>query len=233
MARPVAVSVHLGNSPSEALAENDRNLVNDVQAGGAGMTFRCRSAIPLGRRHWRRARSRSIVVCCVIAIAVGSVAAGCGSKKQPVSTTDWANGVCSAITTWTSSVKSAADSLKGGNLSKSSLQSAAHKAESATETLQSDLKGLGQPDTQAGQQAKSLIDQLSSDLKTGTDSIKTAVNGASGASGVVSAAATIGATLATMSSQVTSTLKSLEQLGGGVKTAFQQSSACKQLSSSS
>jgi hypothetical protein len=43
------------------------------------------------------------------------------------------------------------------------------------------------------------------------------------------------AALVTMQSQVTSTLNSLEQLDaqGELQTAFQQSSACRQLSSSS
>ena len=182
--------------------------------------------------RWRWARSRSIAVCCLVVMVVGLVASGCGSKK-PISTADFANGVCSAISTWTGSVKSAADSLKGGNLSKSSLQSAAKEVESATATLQSDLKSLGEPGTQAGQQAKSLTDQLSSDLKTGINTIKSTVSGASGASGIASAAATVAATLTTMSNQVTSTVNSLKQLGGQMKTAFEQSTACQKLSSSS
>jgi uncharacterized protein YoxC len=188
---------------------------------------------PRGGGRWRWARPRSIAVCCVVLMVVGLVASGCGSKKQPISTADFANGVCSAISTWTGSVKSAADSLKGGNVSKSSLQSAAKEVESATATLESDLKSLGEPGTQAGQQAKSLTDQLSSDLKTGINSIKSAVSGASGASGIASAAATVAATLTTMSNQVTSTVNSLKQLGGQVKTAFEQSTACQKLSSSS
>ncbi len=163
------------------------------------------------------------------------LAAGCGSKSsQPTSTADWANGVCSAFTTWKSSITSSVDALKGGNLSQDSLQSTADEMRSATETLESDLKDLGKPDTQAGQQAKDSLDQLSSDLKTDTDSIKTAVDGVSDLSGVASAAATVSTALGTMQSQVTSTVNSLEQLDaqGELQTAFQQSSACQQLSSS-
>ena len=164
------------------------------------------------------------------------LAAGCGSKSsEPTSTADWADGVCSAITTWKSSIKSSADSLKGGNFTQDSLKSAGDDMTSATDTLESDLKDLGKPDTQAGQQAKDAIDQLSSDLKTDTDSIKTAVDDVSDLSGVPSAAATVSSTLATMRRQVTSTVNSVEQLDGDgeLQTAFQQSSACQQLSSSS
>ena len=180
----------------------------------------------------RNGPGRSLAVLGVLAIVVGLVTAGCGSKKQPTSTADWANGVCSAISTWTTSVKSSANTLKSGNLSKTSLQSAADATKSATETLRSDLNSLGEPGTQAGQQAKSLTDELRANLKSGIDTITTAVNGASGVSGVVSAGATVVTTVATMADQVTSTVSSLKQLGGEVQTAFQQSSECQQISGS-
>jgi hypothetical protein len=152
-----------------------------------------------------------------------------------MSTTEWANGVCSAITTWKTSIKSSSDSLKGGNLSQDSLKTTAGDITSATETLESDLKDLGKPNTQAGQQAQDSIDQLSSELKTDTDAIKSAANGISGVSTVRPAVATIRTTVTTMRNQVSSTVTSLKQLDpkGELGTAFQQSSACTQLSSSS
>ncbi len=171
-----------------------------------------------------------------LVLALALLAAGCGSKDsaEPTSTADWADGVCSAISTWTTSLASAADSVKT-NPSTDGLKSAADDAKSATETLESDLKDLGKPNTQAGQQAQDSIEQLSSDLKTDTDSIKTAVDGMSGISGLATAVATISTTLATMKDQVTSTFDSLQQLDvkGELTMAFQQSSACQQLTSSS
>ena len=177
---------------------------------------------------------RSLLLAVVLVASL--LTAGCGSSKnQTTSAADWADGVCSAITTWECSTKSAGESLKGGNISKDSLESAADDVTSATETLESDLKDVGKPDTQAGQQAKDMVDQLSSELKTETDSIKSAVNDVSGVSGIASAVGTISTTLMTMGNQVSSTLKSLEQLDpkSELQTAFQQSSSCKQLSSSS
>jgi hypothetical protein len=170
-------------------------------------------------------------------LIVAVVAAGCGSSEssEPETAADWANGVCTAVTTWTDSVKSAADPLTGGDISKDSLQSAAEDVKSATATLESDLKDLGKPDTESGQEAKDAIDQLSSELMTGTDSIKDAVDGVSSISGIVGAVATIGTTLATMQSQVTSTYTTLKGLDakGELQDAFEQASACQQLSSSS
>jgi hypothetical protein len=171
----------------------------------------------------------------VLVLAVLAASCGGSDSSEPESTADWADGVCSAITTWTGSIKSSADSLKGGNLTEDSLKSAGDDVQSATDTLESDLSDLGKPDTESGQQAKDSIDQLSSDLKTDADSIKTAVDGVTNLSGVPAAVTTIGTTLETMQSQVTSTVNTLEQLDaqGELHDAFQQSSACQQLTSSS
>ncbi len=87
----------------------------------------------------------------VAVVAVALLAAGCGSSStKTTSTTDWVNGVCSSVATWQSSIKASTDSIKGGNLSQDSLKTAAGDMKSATETLQSDLKDLGKPNTQAG-----------------------------------------------------------------------------------
>ena len=169
-------------------------------------------------------------------LVVGVLAAGCGSDEpEASSTTDWAAGVCTAITTWTDSIKSAADPIKSGDISEDSLQSAADDVKSATDTLESDLEGLGRPDTEAGQQAKDTVDQLSSDLSTETDTIKSAVEDVSGLSDIAAAVATVGTTLATMQTQVTSAYTSLTQLDAAdeLETAFQEASSCQELSSAS
>jgi hypothetical protein len=169
----------------------------------------------------------------VAVVLVVALAAGCGSEK-PKTTTDWANGVCTAITTWRDATKSAADSVASGGISKDTLQSAADDAKSATETLESDLKDLGKPNTPAGQQAKDSVDQLTSELKTDANTIKAAVDAVSGVSGVVTATTTVSTTLVTAGNQISTTFKGLQQLSadtkGELQTAFQQSSACQQLS---
>jgi hypothetical protein len=172
----------------------------------------------------------------ILVLFAALLAAGCGSSEpEPMTTAEWADAVCTDINTWASSITTAEDSLKGGNISEDSLKSAADDVTSATETLKSDLDDLGKPDTEAGQQAKDSLDQLSTDLNTGADSIKTAVDDASGVSGTVAAATTVTTTLKTMEGQVSSTVTSLKQLDaqGEIETAFQQSSACQQLSSTS
>ena len=168
-------------------------------------------------------------------LAVVILAAGCSSdSSDPETAADWADGVCTAFTTWADSIKAASDPLTSGDISKDSLRSAADDLESATATLESDLKGLGKPDIEAGQEAKDAVDQLSSDLKTGAESIKSTAADVSSIGDIVAATAKVGTTLATLQGQVTSTFTTLEQLDakGELRDAFEQASACQQLSSS-
>ena len=82
---------------------------------------------------------RFALVPVVVAVVLAS---GCGGSSDTSSATDWADNLCSALGTWTSSVKSTANSLKA-NPSKESLKSAAGDIKSASDTLVDDLKDLG------------------------------------------------------------------------------------------
>ena len=169
-----------------------------------------------------------------LVVVVAALAAGCGSDKPPT-TAEWADGVCSSISTWEESLKSAAEPLTSGDISKDSIQTAADDAKSATDTLTSDLKDLGKPDTEVGQQAQDQIDTLTSQLQADVDTIKSAAEGVSGVSGIPAAVATATTTVTTMKTQVEATITSLKQLDakGELTTAFQQSSSCQQLTSGS
>ena len=145
-------------------------------------------------------------------------------------TETWASGVCSSITTWQAAIKSAADSVKG-DPTKNGLQTAANDAKSATQALASDLKGLGKPDTQDGQQAKDSLDQLSTSLQQDVVTIETAVKGLSGVGSALAAVSTVTGTLTTMRTQVKTTVTDIQGLGakGELKDAFASSSACNAL----
>jgi hypothetical protein len=125
-------------------------------------------------------------------------------------------------------------SLGVGDLSRNGLESAVDDAKGATETLVTDLKELGTPDTEAGAEAKSAIDELSSELSKDVDEIQTALDDASGVSGVLTAVSTVSATLASMGTQLTSTFGDLESLDakGELESALSQSSSCTELTGS-
>ena len=55
------------------------------------------------------AMTRAAALLLVLALALA--AAGCGGGKKEPTAQDWANGVCSAVSTWTTSLKSIGSSL--------------------------------------------------------------------------------------------------------------------------
>jgi len=165
------------------------------------------------------------------ALVAGSalVAAGCGSDdSQTSATTQWADGVCSAVKTWQSDIASTVDTLKS-NPSRNGFEQAAEDAKSSTETLVDTVKGLGAPDTDAGAQARSTVETLSTELSSGVETIQDAVDDVSGVQGLLTAVSTVSATLAKMSSQLTSSLGDLSSLRDAddeLQEAFGDADSC-------
>ena len=176
----------------------------------------------------------------IVAVAVSVcavLAAGCGSSSESdtTPTVDWANGLCSSITTWQTSITSIIDSLKGGNLSKDSLTAAVDDAEEATRTFTSDLKGLGRPDTEAGQQAQDSVNELTTQIDDDMTKIQDTVSNASGVAGVLAAVPTITSTIQSAGNQVADTVSGFQDLDakGELEAAFKSADSCKTLTAGS
>ena len=171
----------------------------------------------------------------VIVAVAALVAAGCGGSSNDTTPSDtWASGVCSAISTWKTSLTSIETTVKSGGVTKDSLNAGVTQATDATKTLADSLKKLGKPDTQSGQQAKVDIDQLSTELNANVKTIQDAISNASGVSGVLTAVSTASSTLVTMGNEVSTTLTNLQKLDpkGEIEQAFKQSASCKSLTGS-
>jgi hypothetical protein len=169
----------------------------------------------------------------LLAVLAAGCGGGGGGRNETTSAQDWADGVCSAINTWTDSLRSAGQSLRGGNLSESSLTGATDDLKDATAQLKDDLSGLGAPDTESGDKAKQTTDDLSNNIQEGVDTIEGAVKDATDGGGIVSAVTTVTSTLSTMGSQVQMAFGELEKLdpGGELESAFKDASSCKSLTS--
>ena len=190
----------------------------------------------------RTARAGGGSACLVAVVALATLAAGCGGKSSSQSTpaastsaastsaADWANGLCSAVSTWSTSVQTTTTSLKG-NVTEDSLKSASADVTKATDEFVNDLKGLGTPDTESGKKAKETLDTLAGQLKTNVQTIDKAVNEASGTSGALKAVSTVSSTLVTVGDQVTTAFTSIQQLDtkGELDKAFRNSEECKAL----
>jgi hypothetical protein len=187
----------------------------------------------------RTARAGGGSVCVVAVVALATLAAGCGGKSSSSQSTsaastsaaDWANGLCSAVSTWSTSVQTTTTSLKG-NVTEDSLKSASAGVTKATDEFVNDLKGLGTPDTDSGKKAKETLDTLAGQLKTNVQTIDKAVNEVSGTNGALKAVSTVSSTLVTVGDQVTTAFTSIQQLDtkGELDQAFRSSEECKKLS---
>jgi hypothetical protein len=170
----------------------------------------------------------------VIGLAAASLAAGCGGGGGgDPSATEWADDVCSAISSWSESITSTADSLRGGNLSEDSVNGAVDDLESATNDFVDDLRGLGTPDTASGVEARQSLDKLADEADESLTTVQSAIDDAEGLSGLVGAVTAIGTALSTMGDKLSSTMTQLEQLdaGGELETAFKEADSCNDLQS--
>lgn len=182
--------------------------------------------------------TRLILAAAGLLVAAG-LAAGCGGSddggSDTSSATEWAGALCSAITTWTQSLTDSVDSLGAGNVTRDSLQGVVDDATSATETFVDELEGLGRPDTEAGEQAQETVTTLQDELSGQVQTIEDALDGVSGASGVLTAVSTVSGALAEMGRQLTTAFGDLQQLDaqGELEDAFRSASSCDDLTSGS
>lgn len=156
--------------------------------------------------------------------------AGCGGDSGSSASEDYANSVCSDLSTWVTDVNGAITSLTDAGLAtdRDDVQSSVDQATDATNDLLSSLEALGPPETDAGQQAKSELDSLAATLRQQIETIEQALDADTGA---VALAATVTAALSTAASAVESSYNDLRGLdpGGELEDAFQNADDCESL----
>lgn len=177
-------------------------------------------------------------IAAVAVLAVAGVAAGCGggdSESETSPTAEWADGFCGAVTDWTNELQTITQQFSDtSNLSQDGLQSAAGDVRSATQTLIDDLKDLGAPDTDSGQEVKSSLDTLSTTLDTETSTIEDTADGVSSIADVPSAISKISTSLGALGTAFSETLQTIEDAdaSGELQSALQDSPECADITSS-
>ena len=111
-----------------------------------------------------------------LGLLAGLALAGCGGDDEPAAT-QWADGVCSAITEWRTSVTETTDALRAGPTREEDLREAAEGLEEATRDLADELRGLGRPETDSGQEAEAQLDELSDTVDENLETVRGAVAG--------------------------------------------------------
>jgi methyl-accepting chemotaxis protein len=147
----------------------------------------------------------------------------------------WASDFCGAVTSWTDELQSITSEFSDtSNLSTEGLQSAADDVESATQSLIDELRALGAPPTDSGDDVKSALDDLSSTLENETSSIEETAQGVSGLTGIANAISSISTSLAAMATSFSTALTTIEDAdaGGELQSALEDSPECADISNS-
>jgi hypothetical protein len=163
----------------------------------------------------------------VLALATTPVLAGCGGSDEESAGEQWAGDVCGQLSTWVTSVGEAVTSLAANPLSldKEAVQAATEDVKGATDKLVEGLAGLGPPDTEAGTQAKSELDELGTQVQQQLDEVEKAAD--SDSLSIV----TVTAALSTAAAAVRSSFESLESIDsdGELRDGFENADTCDSL----
>ncbi len=175
---------------------------------------------------------RVLAIAAASLVAVLSVAAaGCGGDDQS-GAEQWADSVCTDLNTWADSMTTAITGVmsQGLSVTSSDLRAAANQAQSATTRLVDDLREIGPPDTDSGEQAQQQLQQLGDSIEQHANKTRDLVQGASGSgAGIVATARSVLVEIGAAADQVKSALTSLQQAGGDIRDGIQASDACSQL----
>lgn len=172
----------------------------------------------------------------VLLLVAGSTVAGAAASKSSSSTQQWANGVCSALSDFGSSVRSTLDGLKSASSLDEAAQDAVQGVQQATDDLQKSLDDLGKPPTTGAKQAQNAIKNLGDELSADVDDVKAALQPPpSSPQEIASAFAQIGTIVQTGVNQTRSTLTSLQDTKSSksLRAAFKNAPACTQVRKSS
>ena len=179
---------------------------------------------------------RTLILLTAAVAALALVAVGCGgdddSDTDP--TAAWASDFCSAVTTWTDELQTVTSQFSDtSNLSQDGLQSASDDVRAATESLVDDLRGLGSPETDGGEEIQSALDTLSTTLETESTSVEETVEGISGLTGIPSAITAVTASLSAMGTAFSTALQTIENadVESELQNALEESPECADITS--
>jgi hypothetical protein len=184
--------------------------------------------------------SRPLVLAVAVVVAALTFAvSGCGGddESEASGVDAWADSFCTAVGDWRSTLDGLfnefqADPSQFAN--EDALKDAVQTVSDATDTLVSDLKDLGAPETESGEAVQSSVDSLESTLETQKADVDEAVQNVSSITDVPAAISAIGTAFTTMATSLQSTIETVQNADsqGELEDAFEQSDSCSDLESS-
>jgi hypothetical protein len=165
-------------------------------------------------------------------VAVGVLAlAACGGGDEEDSAAGWADSVCTSIGDWRADVQGTVDEFRNdpASLSADSLREATDDTVESTEALVDELRELGPPDTESGEEARAEIEELAESLESSRDSVEETLEGSTeSVSGVLANLSAITAELQAAASAAAATFERLLALdpSGELAQAFRDVDSC-------
>ena len=161
-----------------------------------------------------------------LALALTLAVAGCGGDEESASE-QWAGDVCTELSTWATSVGEAVRTLTDNPLSidQATVQAATKDVKTATDDLVDGIGDLEPVETEAGNQARTELNDLGTELQQQLDEFEQETE-----SGSVSLV-TVTTALATASTAVKSTFESLQSIDsdGELRDGFENAESCDSL----
>ena len=186
------------------------------------------------RRSWFIAAIVTGIVSIVVAALVMRLTED--DNGQP-SATAWADSVCTSLTTWRASITAVSD-VSGDTLTPESLQQSLADAATATETLVDELRALGPPDLDSGDDLKQQLDSAAAGIESSFDTLRQGAEAAAEADSpadFIAALTSLGPQFQALLDTISTTVDDLENANvsadakAELQQAFESSSSCQQL----
>jgi hypothetical protein len=167
----------------------------------------------------------------LLVVSLALVAAGCGGDDEASAdpTAEWAEGFCTAITTWTDSITEATDELRSlSSLSRDSFEQAGEDIRTATTQFGDDLRALGSPETDSSEEAQQAVDDFATAIDEDSADIESAIQDVSGITDIPKAVQDITASLSSMQAAFSAMLKTIrtDDARNELETAFENADSC-------
>ena len=184
------------------------------------------------RRNWFIAA----VVIGIAAIVIAAIAMRLSDDDGPQTTEEWAGEVCTSLSDWRDSITSLAD-VSGEPLTADTLRDKLGEAEDATSDLVTQLRDLGPPDLEEGDELQQQLDESAAELESRFDDLKESAEAAADApaSEFLQQLAGLTSDFAALQTAISTTVSSLENANvaedskAELQQAFADAPSCQAL----
>jgi hypothetical protein len=146
------------------------------------------------------------------------LAAGCGGGGDDESESPaqaWSDDFCSAAADWRASLDDVISGLSPSDLSEDGIRGAVDEGLDATESFLADVRGLGAPDTEAGQEVEAIVDDMAASVQSTVDDLRASVDEAESLPDLLGTVTEAGAQIGGLENELQSSLDELESVDTG------------------